>query len=109
MNIMTKFFFAVPGGNQIEVEAANGETVKDVAVDNGVPGILAECGGQCVCGTCHAYVDERLYPQLVKPTELEQELLEGSMEERPNSRLTCQLVVDQSMEGMVFTVPERLY
>lgn len=106
---MTTLIFVLPNNTQVEIDAANGSTVKDVAVDNGIPGIIAECGGQCVCGTCHAFVEEGRYQSLPAPSEYEQELIEGAMEHRPNSRLTCQLLVTDDMDGMRFTIPESLY
>ncbi|MDP7269797.1 MAG: 2Fe-2S iron-sulfur cluster-binding protein, partial [Gammaproteobacteria bacterium] len=55
---MPKIVFKEPEGSIREVEAANGNTIMEAAVDNGIDGILAECGGACACATCHAYIDE---------------------------------------------------
>ena len=107
---MVKLVFVQSDGQQTEVEARVGMSVMEVAVENFVPGILAECGGQAVCGTCHAYVDEtRIHEFTDKPSETEMELLEGALKPRQNSRLTCQLKVSESMDGMSFLVPEKQY
>jgi 2Fe-2S ferredoxin len=106
---MVKLIFVQHDGQQTEVEARVGASVMEAAVENFVPGILAECGGQAVCGTCHAYVDEVRIGEFAEPSETEKELLEGSLEPKANSRLTCQLQVTESMHGMSFLVPEKQY
>lgn len=106
---MPKLIFKQADGTSVEVDTDTGFTIKDAAVDNMIPGIMAECGGQCVCGTCHVYIDERLFPTLESASELEQELIEGSMEHKDNSRLCCQVVITEDMDGMEVIIPARLY
>ena len=84
-----------------------GTSVMQAAVFNGVDGIVAECGGSCMCATCHVYVQE---DQLAKTPAMqpdEDAMLEGTASPRkPNSRLSCQLVVSQEMDGLVVHLPE---
>ena len=89
------------------LDIAVGTSVMQAAVFNGVDGIVAECGGSCMCATCHVYVQD---DQLAKcpPMETDEDaMLEGTASPRkPNSRLSCQLVVSPQMEGLVVYLPE---
>jgi 2Fe-2S ferredoxin len=90
------------------VEVGIGTTVMTAAVANGIEGIEAECGGTCSCATCHVYVDERFVDALPAPAADELEMLDFvAAERRPNSRLSCQIVVDSSLDGLVVRLPER--
>jgi len=84
-----------------------GTSVMQAAVFNGVDGIVAECGGSCMCATCHVYVREDQLA-LCPPLETDEDaMLEGTASARlPNSRLSCQLVVSEQMDGLVVTLPE---
>jgi 2Fe-2S ferredoxin len=84
-----------------------GTSVMQAAVLHGVDGIVAECGGSCMCATCHVYVtDEQL--AMLPPVEPDEDaMLEGTASpRRPNSRLSCQLVVSPEMDGLVVHLPE---
>jgi len=84
-----------------------GTSVMQAAVFNGIDGIVAECGGSCMCATCHVYVREDQLA-LCPPLEADEDaMLEGTASPRlPNSRLSCQLVVSEQMDGLVVTLPE---
>ena len=94
-------------GKETTLDIELGTSVMQAAVLNGVDGIVAECGGSCMCATCHVYVRE---DQLAKAPPLgpdEDAMLEGTASERkPNSRLSCQLVVSSEMDGFVVYLPE---
>ena len=94
-------------GKQTTLDIAVGTSVMQAAVMNGVDGIVAECGGSCMCATCHVYVQE---DQLAKTPAMqpdEDAMLEGTASERrPNSRLSCQLVITPELEGLVVYLPE---
>lgn len=77
----------------------------DCAVDNGVPGIAAQCGGGCTCSTCHAIVDGAWYPLVGEATGDERDILAFVPERQPRSRLTCQIVLHQGIDGLVVHVP----
>lgn len=90
-----------------EVTADAGTTLMMAAVKNGVDGIEAECGGTCTCATCHVYVDERFVDRLPPPGEDELEMLDFvAAERKPNSRLSCQIVVTPQTDGLVVRLPE---
>jgi len=94
-------------GKETTLDIPVGTSVMQAAVLNGVEGIVAECGGSCMCATCHVYVrDDQL--ALVPPMQPDEDaMLEGTASPRlANSRLGCQLVVTPEMEGLVVTMPE---
>ena len=89
------------------LDIAVGTSVMQAAVFNGVDGIVAECGGSCMCATCHVYVRDDLLAKCPKLEADEEAMLEGTASpRRPNSRLSCQLVVSEQMDGLVVTLPE---
>jgi ferredoxin, 2Fe-2S len=94
-------------GKETTLDIPVGTSVMQAAVLNGVDGIVAECGGSCMCATCHVYVREDQLG-LVPPMQPDEDaMLEGTESPRlPNSRLGCQLVVSPEMEGLVVTMPE---
>ena len=98
--------FTDSDGNQRTVEATAGDSVMETAVRNGVTGIVAECGGSLSCATCHVFVDEQDLDKLPDMGDMEDEMLYGTTEERQeNSRLSCQLTLEDHMELHV-TTPE---
>jgi 2Fe-2S ferredoxin len=76
------------------------------AVDNGVPGIDADCGGQCACATCHVFVDEAWSARTGSPDEQEESMLSFAATAQPNSRLSCQITVNGELDGLVVRLPE---
>ena len=83
-----------------------GSSVMEGAVNNSVDGIVAECGGACMCATCHVYVDEAFLDKLVPIAEEENEMLNNTFSPRkPNSRLSCQIPVTEALEGLTVTTP----
>lgn len=102
---MTKITFIDAAGQQIEAQAAPGQTLMQLAVDSGVAGIVAECGGACACGTCHCYIDENWGAKL-KPAEgNELDMLEFVIDPTPQSRLGCQVVLTPDLDGLIVNVP----
>ena len=93
-------------GSVRSIEAANGRNLMEIAILNNVRGVDGECGGCCSCATCHVYVDERYLDKLPEPDEMEGELLEGvASERRANSRLGCQVIVSDTLDGMQVGIP----
>ena len=78
----------------------------EVAIENGLPGITGDCGGDCGCSTCHAYVDAAWLTKLPPASDEEIEILNCAFDIRPNSRLTCQLQVTDELDGLVIRLPE---
>ncbi len=89
-----------------ELEVPNGQSVKDGAVNNLVPGIAADCGGQCSCATCHVHVDPAWWDRVGEPGGIEAELLEFVDNPCDTSRLSCQIDVSDDLDGLVVRIPE---
>lgn len=105
---MTRITFIHPDNRSEQVDAEDGASIMLAALTHGVDGIVAECGGNAVCATCHVYVDEAWLPKLDAVSDDEDALLDGTASERlPNSRLACQIKVSPALEGLVLRVPER--
>ena len=102
---MPKITFIEHDGTKHEVEAEIGSTVMETALQNGVTGIVAECGGACSCATCHVYVDEAWRKKVGPPSEEEEEQLDNAFDVRPNSRLSCQIKVTEELDGLVVRTP----
>lgn len=104
---MTKLVFIEPSGNRHEVTATDGESVMQAATAQGVVGIDAECGGSCMCATCHCLVIDAPNP-LPEMQSDEADTLEFTAEDmKENSRLTCQVTVTPELDGIVFQVIGR--
>ena len=104
---MPKITYIEHNGKSHKIEVANGLTVMEGAVQNNIPGIDADCGGSCSCATCHVYVDEKWFNKLSKSEEGEQDMLDMAYEPKKNSRLSCQLIVSDELEGLVVNLPEK--
>jgi len=94
--------FVERDGREVVVEdAAVGVSLMETAKAHGVDGILGECGGGCACATCHVYVDPAWVERLGARDELEEMTLDGVAHIlRDNSRLGCQVVLDERMDGL---------
>lgn len=98
--------FVDPTGSDHLVDVDPGENAMRCATRHSVPGIVGECGGALACATCHGYVAEDWMSKLIPPSDLEMEMLEGCIDVRPNSRLTCQLLLDPALDGLVIQIPQ---
>ncbi|MCE7797065.1 2Fe-2S iron-sulfur cluster-binding protein [Sphingobium sufflavum] len=97
-------------GAEHKVDVADGDSVMQGALNNGVEGIVGECGGGLACATCHCYVDESWIDRTGTPSQEETEMLEAaSAEIKANSRLSCQLFVSDALDGLVVRLPESQY
>ena len=96
-------------GSSYEVNVATGTSVMQAAVDNMIDGIVGECGGSCSCATCHCYVDAAWVDKLAKPEPMEKDMLECVLEPKSNSRLSCQIVVNDALNGLVVRLPESQF
>ncbi|MGW2889735.1 2Fe-2S iron-sulfur cluster-binding protein [Streptomyces griseoruber] len=103
---MPTVIFQLPDGTERKVTAASGTVLMQAAVSNGVQGIVAECGGNASCATCHVYVDRS---ELAGgPNDVEDEMLDfTAAERRPTSRLSCQVELSDALDGLVVHVPEE--
>lgn len=108
---MAKVTYVDHTGTAMEVDIAVGENVMRGALYNGIEGITGECGGGLSCATCHCYVDDAWTDAAGGPSsEAEAELLESAAAEvKPSSRLSCQLVVTEALDGLVVHMPEHQF
>lgn len=106
---MTRIVFVQHDGSTRTVDAADGESVMRAANDHGVPGIVADCGGCMSCATCHVYVPEAWVARLDPPTEDETAMLESAIDPRPNSRLSCQVIVAPGLDGLTLNLPRNQF
>ncbi len=104
---MPKIVFTEPGGGRREINAPLGLTLMEAARQNGVQGVVALCGGACMCATCHVYVDPEWLARLEPREEMEEGMLETAWEPRANSRLSCQIQITADLDGLKVTVPQR--
>ena len=104
---MPKITFVGSDGSAADVDAKAGHTLMEVAVDNNIKGMVAECGGACACATCHAYVDEAWLNRLPAMDDMEDAMLDSAMERRANSRLSCQIEVTAELDGLIVAVADN--
>jgi len=104
---MPRIVFIEPDGNRRELQAPLGVTLMEVARQNNVRGVVAQCGGACACATCHVYIDPSWLAKLEPREEMEEGMLELAWEPRDNSRLSCQIHITPALDGLTVTVPKR--
>ena len=104
---MPKVIFIEPSGERREVTAPVGLSLMEAARQNGVDGIVAQCGGACACATCHVYVAPEWVGTLAARDEMEEAMLETAWHPKPNSRLSCQIPVTAELDGLTVTVPDQ--
>ena len=104
---MPKITYIENNGKSHTIEVANGLSVMEGAVQNNIPGIDADCGGSMACATCHVYVKEEWFNKLPSKIEGEDDMLDMAFEPKKNSRLSCQLMVSDQLDGLVVNLPEK--
>jgi 2Fe-2S ferredoxin len=101
---MPKLIVKTRNGNEKIIEAAAGTSVMEALRNGGMDEIQATCGGCCSCATCHVYVDPGWLAKLAPLSDLENDLLDCATHRRDNSRLSCQMPFDASLDGVRLTV-----
>ena len=104
---MPKITYIDSSGNSKTVDVSSGLSVMEGAIQNNIPGIDADCGGSMACATCHVYVQEKWLDKLNKIEEGEQDMLDMAFEPKKNSRLSCQIIVTDELDGLVVTTPSK--
>ena len=104
---MPKITYTDPQGNSKTIEVKNGLTVMEGAIQNNIPGIDADCGGSMACATCHVYVEEKWLDKLPTAEDGEIDMIDMAFEPKKNSRLSCQLIVTEELDGLKVTTPEK--
>ena len=104
---MPRIVFIEPDGKRREIQAPLGVTLMEVARQNNIRGVVAQCGGACACATCHVYIGASGLPKLEPREEMEEGMLDTAWEPRDNSRLSCQIHITPELDGLQVTVPQR--
>jgi 2Fe-2S ferredoxin len=105
---MPKVTYRQADGRAQTIDVPVGWSLMEAAVQNDIPGIVAECGGGCACATCHVYVDAASVASLPPIGDMEGDMLECTAVPRePTSRLSCQLKMSAELDGLVVTIPDR--
>ena len=105
--LMAKITFITHDNKNHTVDVQNGLTVMEGAVQNDIPGIDADCGGGMACATCHVYVDEEWQDKLPAKEDGEEDMLDMAFEPKQNSRLSCQIIVSDQLDGLVVSIPSK--
>jgi 2Fe-2S ferredoxin len=103
---MAKITYIEHDGTEHTIDVKPGLSVMEGAVKNNIPGIDADCGGACACATCHVYVDEAWRAKTGTPTAMEESMLDFAEGVEPNSRLSCQIKVSDTLDGLIVRLPE---
>ena len=102
---MTKITYIENSGKSHTINVANGLTVMEGAVQNNIAGIDADCGGSMACATCHVYVKEEWFDKIPKKEDGEEDMLDMAIEPNKFSRLSCQVIVSDELEGLIVKIP----
>jgi len=105
--MMPKIIYKDKNGNSKTIEVENGLSVMEGAIQNDIPGIDADCGGSMACATCHVYVEENWFNKLPKSEDAEVDMIDMAYEPKKNSRLSCQIIVSDELDGLEVTTPEK--
>ena len=104
---MPKVTFNDFQGNSKTIEIDNGLSVMEGAIQKDIPGIDADCGGSMACATCHIYVEDRWFDKIPKAEDAENDMIDMAFEPKKNSRLSCQIIVSDELDGLEVTTPEK--
>ena len=104
---MAKITYIEHNGKNHTIDVTNGLSVMEGAVQNNIPGIDADCGGSMACATCHVYVKEEWFNKMPKKEDGEEDMLDMAFEPKKNSRLSCQIMVSDELDGLIVYLPEK--
>ena len=104
---MPKITYTNKSNNSKTIDVESGLTVMEGAIQNDIPGIDADCGGSMACATCHVYVEEKWLNKLPKVEDAENDMIDMAFEPKKNSRLSCQIIVTDELDGLIVTTPEK--
>lgn len=106
---MPQITFKLKDGSEKTIDAQNGLSLMEVAVQNGIEAIEGTCGGGLSCATCHLYVEPKFFEQTLPEegeiSEDEEDMLDLAFDVRDQSRLCCQIIVSDELEGLTVAVP----
>jgi ferredoxin, 2Fe-2S len=103
---MARITYVEHNGKAHSVEVADGTSLMEGALGNGVPGIDGDCGGNAACATCHVYIDPAWLRMTGVMTEMEADMLDLADGREENSRLACQIHASSELDGLIVRMPE---
>jgi 2Fe-2S ferredoxin len=103
---MPKVTYIEYRGTRHTIDLAVGQSIMQGAVANNIPGIDADCGGECACATCHVYVEPDWLAKVGPRGAREEEMLSFAAAAQPNSRLACQISMSETLDGLTVRMPE---
>ena len=104
---MPKITYIESSGNSKTIEVQKGLSVMEGAIQNNIPGIDADCGGGMACATCHVYVKDDWFNKIPKKEDGEDDMLDMAFEPKTNSRLSCQIIVSDELDGLEVNIPSK--
>ena len=104
---MPKITYINKSGDNKIVEVQNGLSVMEGAIQNNIEGIDADCGGSMACATCHVYVQEEWFNKIPKAEDSEVDMIDMAIDPKKNSRLSCQIIITDELDGLVVVTPEK--
>tara|TARA_Y100000389_G_scaffold196095_1_gene228455 strand:- start:596 stop:916 length:321 start_codon:yes stop_codon:yes gene_type:complete len=104
---MPKITYINHSGKSKTINVENGLSIMEGAIQNNIPGIDADCGGSMACATCHVYVEEKWLNKIPKAEDAEIDMIDMAYEPKKNSRLSCQIIISDELEGLKVTTPEK--
>lgn len=104
---MPTIVFHCLDGERREVEARLGNTLMETAIDAGIDGIVAECGGACACATCHAFIEGDWAARVPQMSDMEDAMLDSALDRDDRSRLTCQIEITDQLDGLEVVVADN--
>tara|TARA_X000001036_G_scaffold352649_1_gene333876 strand:+ start:95 stop:415 length:321 start_codon:yes stop_codon:yes gene_type:complete len=104
---MPKITYIDQKGNSKTIEVESGLSVMEGAIQNNIPGIDADCGGSMACATCHVYVEDSWFNKISKAEDAEIDMIDMAYKPKKNSRLSCQILVSDEVDGLTVTTPEK--
>ena len=107
ITLMAKITYITHDNQNYTIEVQNGLTVMEGAVQNDIPGIDADCGGGMACATCHVYVNDEWFDKITPKEDGEEDMLDMAYEPKKNSRLSCQIIVSDELDGLTVNIPSK--
>ena len=104
---MPKITYIDSQGTSKTLEVESGMSVMEGAIQKDIPGIDADCGGSMACATCHVYVDDKWLDKIPKAEDAENDMIDMAFKPKKNSRLSCQIIVSEELDGLEVTTPEK--
>ena len=105
--LMAKITYITHDNQNHTIDVQNGLSVMEGAVQNDIPGIDADCGGGMACATCHVYVNDEWFDRIPSKEDGEEDMLDMAFEPKKNSRLSCQIIVSDELDGLIISIPQK--